>query len=209
MKNSNKIFILEMKDLIKNLMNFCNYKIDSTNQELSILVDHGDLVKTIMFFKDNPSFNMTTLIDLTAVDYPNREYRFLVVYNLLSVSKNFRIKIKAKITEENPVPSITDIFPCANWYEREVYDLFGIRFLGHPDLRRILTDYDFSGHPLRKDFPLSGFTQVKYDNELGKVISEPVKLDQEYRNFDNLSPWEGMSKYLPGDEKSGKFNDKN
>jgi NADH-quinone oxidoreductase subunit C len=209
MKNSNKTFILEMKDLIKNLMNFCNYKIDTANQELSILVDHGDLVKTIMFFKDNPSFNMTTLIDLTAVDYPNREYRFLVVYNLLSVSKNFRIKIKAKITEENPVPSITDIFQCANWYEREVYDLFGIRFLGHPDLRRILTDYDFSGHPLRKDFPLSGFTQVKYDNELRKVISEPVKLDQEYRNFDNLSPWEGMSKYLPGDEKSGKLNDKN
>ena len=115
-------------------MNFCNYKIDTANQELSILVDHGDLVKTIMFFKDNPSFNMTTLIDLTAVDYPNREYRFLVVYNLLSVSKNFRIKIKAKIaSEENPVPSITDIFRCANWYEREVYDLFpGIRFLGHP-----------------------------------------------------------------------------
>ncbi len=209
MNNSNKKFISEMKDLIRNLMNFCSYKIDTTNQELSIFVDHVDLVKTILFFKDNPSFNMTTLIDLTAVDYPNDENRFLVVYNLLSVSKNFRIKIKAKITEEKPIPSITEIFPCANWYEREVYDLFGIRFLGHPDLRRILTDYDFSGHPLRKDFPLTGFTQVKYDNELGKVISEPVKLDQEYRNFDNLSPWEGMSKYLPGDEKSGKFNDKN
>ena len=134
-------------------MNFCNYKIDTANQELSILVDHGDLVKTIMFFKDNPSFNMTTLIDLTAVDYPNREYRFLVVYNLLSVSKNFRIKIKAKITEENPVPSITDIFQCANWYEREVYDLFGIRFLGHPDLRRILTDYDFFRSSTSKRFP--------------------------------------------------------
>ena len=160
-----------------------------------------------MFFKDNPSFNMLTLIDFTVVDYPNEEKRFQLIYNLLSVSKNFRIKIKTSVPDDKPVSSVTEIFPCANWYEREAWDLFGIRFVGHPDLRRILTDYDFVGHPLRKDFPLTGFTQVKFDDELGKVVSEPVKLEQEYRNFDNLSPWEGMSKHLPGDEKSEKIDD--
>ena len=204
MSKKNKNFIFEIKELIKNLMNFCNNKVEISNNELSVLVDSSDIIKTLLFFKDNPSFSMTTLIDFTAVDFPNDQQRFLLVYNLLSVSKNLRIKIKTKITGDEAVNSIIDIFPSANWYEREVWDLFGIRFSGHSDLRRILTDYDFEGFPLRKDFPLTGFVQVRYDEEKKQVIQEPVKLDQEYRDFDNLSPWEGIVKSLPGDEKSGK-----
>ena len=208
MSYPNKRFIEDLVDLIKSLMNFCEYEITIEKNEISILIKKEDLVSTLMFLKDNPSISMESLIDITAIDYPGNEKRFTLVYNLLSVSKNFRIKVKTKTNEDNPVCSVTEVFPCANWYEREVWDLFGIRFLGHPDLRRILTDYDFDGHPLRKDFPLTGFTQVRFDDELGKVVNEPVKLDQEFRNFDNLSPWEGMSKYLPGDEKSNISNDK-
>ena len=208
MNYPNKRFIEDLVDLIKSLMNFCEYEITLEKNEISMLIKKEDLVSTLMFLKDNPSISMESLIDITAIDYPGNEKRFTLVYNLLSVSKNFRIKVKTKTNEDNPVCSVTEVFPCANWYEREVWDLFGIRFLGHPDLRRILTDYDFDGHPLRKDFPLTGFTQVRFDDELGKVVNEPVKLDQEFRNFDNLSPWEGMSKYLPGDEKSNISNDK-
>ena len=208
MSYPNKRFIEDLVDLIKSLMNFCEYEITIEKNEISMLIKKEDLVSTLMFLKDNPSISMESLIDITAIDYPGNEKRFTLVYNLLSVSKNFRIKVKTKTNENNPVCSVTEVFPCANWYEREVWDLFGIRFLGHPDLRRILTDYDFDGHPLRKDFPLTGFTQVRFDDELGKVINEPVKLDQEFRYFDNLSPWEGMSKYLPGDEKSNISNDK-
>ena len=208
MSYPNKRFIEDLVDLIKSLMNFCEYEITNEKNEISILIKKEDLISTLMFLKDNPSISMESLIDITAIDYPGNEKRFTLVYNLLSVSKNFRIKVKTKTNEDNPVCSVTEVFPCANWYEREVWDLFGIRFSGHPDLRRILTDYDFDGHPLRKDFPLTGFTQVRFDDELGKVVNEPVKLDQEFRNFDNLSPWEGMSKYLPGDEKSNISNDK-
>ena len=208
MSYPNKRFIEDLVDLIKSLMNFCEYEITNEKNEISILIKKEDLVSTLMFLKDNPSISMESLIDITAIDYPGNEKRFTLVYNLLSISKNFRIKVKTKTNEDNPVCSVTEVFPCANWYEREVWDLFGIRFLGHPDLRRILTDYDFDGHPLRKDFPLTGFTQVRFDDELGKVVNEPVKLDQEFRNFDNLSPWDGMSKYLPGDEKSNISNDK-
>jgi len=208
MSYPNKRFIEDLVDLIKSLMNFCEYEITNDKNEINILIKKEDLVSTLMFLKDNPSISMESLIDITAIDYPGNEKRFTLVYNLLSVSKNFRIKVKTKTNEDNPVCSVTEVFPCANWYEREVWDLFGIRFLGHPDLRRILTDYDFDGHPLRKDFPLTGFTQVRFDDELGKVVNEPVKLDQEFRNFDNLSPWDGMSKYLPGDEKSNISNDK-
>lgn len=208
MSYRNKRFIEDLVDLIKSLMNFCEYEITNEKNEISILIKKEDLVSTLMFLKDNPSISMESLIDITAIDYPGNEKRFTLVYNLLSVSKNFRIKVKTKTNEDNPVCSVTEVFPCANWYEREVWDLFGIRFSGHPDLRRILTDYDFDGHPLRKDFPLTGFIQVRFDDELGKVVNEPVKLDQEFRNFDNLSPWEGMSKYLPGDEKSNISNDK-
>ena len=208
MSYPNKRFIEDLVDLVKSLMNFCEYEIINEKNEISILIKKEDLISTLMFLKDNPSISMESLIDITAIDYPGNEKRFTLVYNLLSVSKNFRIKVKTKTNEDNPVCSVSEVFPCANWYEREVWDLFGIRFLGHPDLRRILTDYDFDGHPLRKDFPLTGFIQVRFDDELGKVVNEPVKLDQEFRNFDNLSPWEGMSKYLPGDEKSNISNDK-
>ena len=208
MKYPNKRFIEDIADLIKSLLNFCEYEIIIERDEISLFIKKEDLISTLMFLRDNPSLSMESLIDITAIDYPGSEKRFLLVYNLLSVSKNFRIKVKTKTNEDNPVASVYEVYPCANWYEREVWDLFGIRFSGHPDLRRILTDYDFDGHPLRKDFPLTGFTQVKFDDELGRVINEPVKLDQEFRNFDNLSPWEGMSKYLPGDEKSNISNDK-
>ena len=208
MKYPNKRFIEDIADLIKSLLNFCEYEIIIERDEISLFIKKEDLISTLMFLRDNPSLSMESLIDITAIDYPGSEKRFVLVYNLLSVSKNFRIKVKIKTNEDNPVPSVYEVYPCANWYEREVWDLFGIRFSGHPDLRRILTDYDFDGHPLRKDFPLTGFTQVRFDDELGRVINEPVKLDQEFRNFDNLSPWEGMSKYLPGDEKSNISNDK-
>ena len=208
MSYPNKKFIEDIVDLVKSLLNFCEYEINILKDEISMSVKKDDLISVLMFLKDNPSLNMESLIDITAVDYPGNEKRFLLVYNLLSVSKNFRIKVKVKTSEDSPVTSATEVYPCANWYEREIWDLFGVRFSGHPDLRRILTDYDFDGHPLRKDFPLTGFTQVRFDDELGKVVSEPVKLDQEFRNFDNLSPWEGMSKYLPGDEKSNISNDK-
>ena len=204
-----KKFIVEISQLIKSLMNFCEYEIENINNELSIFVKPKDIQNTLMFLKDNPSLSLDTLIDMTAIDYPNESDRFLIVYNLLSVSKNLRIKVKSRIPENHSVNTISEIFSCANWYEREIWDLFGIRFSGHPDLRRILTDYDFKGHPLRKDFPLTGFTQVKYNDELRRVESEPVKLEQEYRDFDNLSPWEGMTGKLPGDEKSNKQNDKN
>ena len=207
MKYPNKKFINEVAELIKSLMNFCSYEIKVLKGEISIFCKNNDLKKVIMFLKDNPSLNVESLIDITAVDYPGESERFLVVYNLLSVSKNIRIKVKIKVSEDEAVYSINEVFPSSNWYEREIWDLFGIRFKGHPDLRRLLTDYDFNGHPLRKDFPMTGFTQVKYDDELSRVVSEPVKLDQEYRNFDNLSPWDGMSKYLPGDEKSDLKNE--
>ena len=202
MSYPDKKFIIEVVELIKSLLNFCEYEISNNKNEITIIAKQKDIFSILMFLKDNPSISMESLIDLTAVDYPNQEKRFILSYNLLSVSKNLRIRVKTKISEDTPVQSITDIYPCANWYEREVWDLFGIRFSGHPDLRRILTDYDFEGHPLRKDFPISGFTQVRFDDELGKVVKEPVKLDQDFRQFDSLSPWEGMSKYLPGDEKS-------
>ena len=207
MSYPDKKFIVEVVELIKSLLNFCDYEISNSKNEITIMAKQKDLFSILMFLKDNPSISMESLIDLTAIDYPNQEKRFILAYNLLSVSKNLRIKVKTKISEDVPTQSITDIYPCANWYEREVWDLFGIRFSGHPDLRRILTDYDFEGHPLRKDFPLSGFTQVRFDDELGKVVKEPVKLDQDFRQFDSLSPWEGMSKYLPGDEKSKNSND--
>jgi len=163
--------------------------------QLFIDIDIEDLSSTILFLKTNNKCRFKQLIDITAVDYPEREKRFKIVYLLLSHENNLRILININIYEKTPVPSITKIFPSANWMEREVFDMYGISFKDHPDLRRILTDYGFEGYPLRKDFPLTGHTEVRYSEEKKKVISEPVKLDQEYRDFDFESPWEG-TKYV-------------
>ena len=167
--------------------------------QLFIDVGVEDIISTILFLKTNEKCKFKQLIDITAVDYPQREKRFKIIYLLLSHENNLRIVININIDEEINVPSITKIFPSANWMEREVFDMYGISFKDHPDLRRILTDYGFDGYPLRKDFPLTGHIEVRYSEEKKKVISEPVKLDQEYRDFDFESPWEG-TKYIKQEE---------
>jgi len=176
-------------------------------KQLFIDVDVEDIISTILFLKTNEKCKFKQLIDITAVDYPQREKRFKIVYLLLSHENNLRIIININIEEKIIVPSITKIFPSANWMEREVFDMYGISFKDHPDLRRILTDYGFTGYPLRKDFPLTGHTEVRYSEEKKKVISEPVKLDQEYRDFDFESPWEG-TKYIKQEEEKKKTKDK-
>jgi len=168
--------------------------------QLFIDIDIENLISAILFLKTNEKCKFKQLIDITAVDYPEREKRFKIVYLLLSHENNLRIVINTQIDEKVLTPSITKIFPSANWMEREVFDMYGISFKSHPDLRRILTDYGFEGYPLRKDFPLTGHTEVRYSENKKKVISEPVKLDQEYRNFDFESPWEG-TKYIKEDNK--------
>jgi NADH-quinone oxidoreductase subunit C len=173
--------------------------------ELTLTAQTADIVSVLRFLRDDARCLFWCLIDITAVDWPSRERRFDVVYHLLSPKHNARIRVKVETDEATPVPSVIDVFPNANWYERETYDLYGVVFTGHPDMRRILTDYGFEGHPLRKDFPLTGFVEVRYDDELKRVVYEPVRLTQEFRNFDFLSPWEGTEYVLPGDEKaSGK-----
>jgi len=168
--------------------------------ELFIYVNIEDLTSAILFLKTNNKCRFKQLIDITAVDYPGNEKRFKIVYLLLSHENNLRIAVYSEIEESVAVPSIAKIYPSANWMEREVFDMYGIHFKDHPDLRRILTDYGFEGHPLRKDFPLTGHTEVRYSEDKKRVISEPVKLDQEYRHFDAASPWEG-TKYIKGEIK--------
>jgi len=175
--------------------------------QLFIYIDVEDVISTILFLKTNEKCKFKQLIDITAVDYLQREKRFKIIYLLLSHENNLRIVININIDEEINVPSITKIFPSANWMEREVFDMYGISFKDHPDLRRILTDYGFEGHPLRKDFPLTGHIEARYSEEKKKVISEPVKLDQEYRDFDFESPWEG-TKYIKQEEEKNKNKDK-
>lgn len=170
--------------------------------ELTISVEPGDLIDVATFLRDDPRCQFISIIDVCGADYPSRIKRFDVVYHLLSPKQNLRIRIKVQADEETLVPSLTSVYPGADWYERETYDLYGVLFSGHPDLRRILTDYGFEGHPLRKDFPLTGFVEVRYDDEAKRVIYEPVELKQEFRNFDFLSPWEGTDYVLPGDEKA-------
>ena len=165
--------------------------------ELTLDVRADQIVSVLTFLRDDPRCKFTTLIDLCGADYPQRSKRFDVVYHLLSMHLNQRVRVKVQTDEEPPVPSILGVWPCADWFEREAFDMYGILFSGHPDLRRILTDYGFQGFPLRKEFPLSGHVEVRYDAEQKRVIYEPVKLNQAFRNFDFLSPWEGMT--LPGD----------
>jgi NADH-quinone oxidoreductase subunit C len=172
--------------------------------ELNVTVQANDIGAVMRFLRDDPRCLFWNLLDVTAVDWPSRERRFDVVYHLLSPKLNLRIRVKAETDEASPMPSIIDVFAGADWFERETYDLYGIVFTGHPDMRRILTDYGFEGHPLRKDFPLTGFVEVRYDDELKRVVYEPVRLNQEFRNFDFLSPWEGTDYVLPGDEKAAK-----
>lgn len=170
--------------------------------ELTVAVEPGDLIEVVTFLRDDPRCQFISIIDVCGADYPSRAKRFDVVYHLLSPKQNVRIRLKVQADEETLVPSLTGVFPGADWFERETYDLYGVLFSGHPDLRRILTDYGFEGHPLRKDFPLTGFVEVRYDDEAKRVIYEPVELKQEFRNFDFLSPWEGTDYVLPGDEKA-------
>jgi NADH-quinone oxidoreductase subunit C len=172
--------------------------------QLIVTVDIGKIVDVVRFLRDDPACRFVNLTDVTAVDFPGREKRFDLIYHLLSPTLNMRVRLRGEAGEETQVPSIISVFPGADWFERETYDLYGVIFTGHPDMRRILTDYGFDGHPLRKDFPLTGFVEVRYDDQEKRVLYEPVRLNQEFRKFDFLSPWEGADyPVLPGDEKAG------
>lgn len=178
--------------------------------ELTVVIKRNQLVKFILFLRDDPRLQFKQMIDLCGVDYPQRVARFEVVYHLLSLTYNLRIRIKVTTDEETPIPTITNIYSVANWFEREAFDLYGIAFDGHPDLRRLLTDYDFQGFPMRKDFPLTGYVEPRYDDELKRVVYSKVELPQEFRTFDFLSPWAGLTPdqvLLPGDEKASKEHD--
>ena len=170
--------------------------------ELTVFVRAEGIARVLSFLRDDVNCRFKQLMDICGVDYPERSPRFAVVYTLLSLTNNNRIRVKVRTAEDTPVPTVTGIFSSANWWEREAWDLFGIYFTDHPDLRRILTDYGFEGHPLRKDFPLTGYVEIRYDDEKKRVVYEPVKLTQEFRSFDFLSPWEGVQPLLPGDEKA-------
>jgi NADH-quinone oxidoreductase subunit C len=172
--------------------------------QLTVTVQAEKIVEIVKYLRDEPSLRFVNITDVTAVDYPGREKRFDVIYHFLSPTLNTRIRLRAEADETTQVPSIIEVFPGADWFERETYDLYGVIFIGHPDMRRLLTDYGFEGHPLRKDFPLTGFVEVRYDDQEKRVLYEPVRLNQEFRKFDFLSPWEGADyPVLPGDEKAG------
>ncbi|MFN3701814.1 MAG: NADH-quinone oxidoreductase subunit C [Alphaproteobacteria bacterium] len=199
-------------DALKDLADFISEKLDEhisayqfEKDELVLLTKVGSLKRVLNFLKDNKETNFQLLMDVTAVDYPDRAERFELVYILLSLRQNHRVRVKISVDEDTLVPTVTGIFDSAGWLEREVWDMYGVMFEGHPDLRRILTDYGFEGHPQRKDFPLTGYVELRYDEELKRVVYEPVKLTQDFRAFDYLSPWEGMTDVqLPGDEKAMK-----
>ncbi len=170
--------------------------------ELSITIGAADLLKVLKYLRDDANCQFKQVMDICGVDFPDSDPRFCVVYNLLSLTHNSRVRLKVWTDETTPVPSATELFSAAGWWEREAWDMYGIYFADNPDLRRILTDYGFDGHPLRKDFPLTGYLEMRYDDEQKRVIYEPVKLAQEFRTFDFLSPWEGLPPMLPGDEKA-------
>jgi NADH-quinone oxidoreductase subunit C len=174
---------------------------DVAFDELTINVAPANIAPFVEFLRNDPTCRFSTLVDVTAVDYPERSKRFDVVYHFLSMYQNQRVRLRVSVREDEMVPSIVPVHPSANWFEREVFDMFGIIFSDHPDLRRLLTDYGFRGHPLRKDFPTTGYTEVRYDEVQKRVVYEPVQLTQDYRQFDFMSPWEGANYILPGDEK--------
>ncbi|KFI27185.1 NADH-quinone oxidoreductase subunit C [Paenirhodobacter enshiensis] len=171
--------------------------------QLTVTVQASAMPEFVEFLRDDTNCRFSTLLDITAIDWPTRPARFDIVWNFLSMWRNQRIRVKAAVREDEMVPSVTSVFAGASWYEREVFDMFGVIFSGHPDLRRLLTDYGFRGHPLRKDFPTSGYVELRYDEVQKRCVYEPIKLVQEYRQFDFLSPWEGSKYVLPGDEKAG------
>ncbi len=195
--------LIELGTLIAAKRSDCVLGWDVTNGELNVDVKPSTIVDLVEFLTNDVSCKFSTLVDITAVDYPERAKRFDVVYHFLSMYQNHRIRLRAALREDEMIPSLVDVHPSANWFEREVFDMFGILFSGHPDLRRLLTDYGFRGYPLRKDFPTTGYTEVRYDEAQKRVVYEPVKLVQEYRQFDFMSPWEGAEYILPGDEKEG------
>ncbi len=201
------ITIIDLEKIVNSGLTTTIKKSKINFDQLFIDVDVENITSVILFLKTNDKCKFRQLIDITAVDYPGKEKRFKIVYLLLSHENNLRIVINIYIDEKIVVPSITKIFPSANWMEREIFDMYGISYKDHPDLRRILTDYGFEGHPLRKDFPLSGYTEVRYNEDRKKVISEPVKLDQEYRDFDFGSPWDG-TKYIITEMQKNKTKDK-
>ena len=170
--------------------------------DLIVVAKGAAIVKVLTFLRDDPRMAFSQLTDVCGADYPERAERLEVIYHLLSMTQNLRVRVKVELAEEGSVPTVSNIFPAANWLEREVWDMYGVFFSDHPDLRRILTDYGFEGYPLRKDFPLTGYVEVRYDEDQKRVIYEPVKLAQDFRSFDFLSPWEGIQKILPGDEKA-------
>ncbi len=184
----------EMPDAIR--------KFDIKHGELTVYAERDAIMPLAEFLKGNSLCRFETLIDICGVDYPERPQRFEIVYHFLSMYMNQRVRVKISTDEDTAVPSIIDLHPSADWFEREAFDMYGVRFAGHPDMRRLLTDYGFEGFPLRKDFPLTGYTEVRYDSLEKRVVHEPVQLTQEYRNFDFLSPWEGMTAVIPGDEKA-------
>jgi len=195
----------ELQELADQITGSIDADIRSTSiahGELTLEARADRIVPVLKYLRDDPMCKFIQMIDLCGVDYPSRAKRFDVVYHLLSLHNNQRIRVKVQVGEEETIASIRDVYPCADWFEREAFDMYGIVFAGHPDLRRILTDYNFEGYPLRKDFPLTGYQEVRYDDEQKRVVYEPVNLVQEYRNFDYLSPWEGAQYVLPGDEKA-------
>ena len=203
-----------MTEALKDLGEYClataagaveRYEI--ATRQLVLWTTQDSLLRLLSFLRDDPNCLFKQLVDVTATDHPANEQRFEIVYNLLSLTQNERIRVKLVTDEDTPVPSAVAIFNSANWFEREVWDMYGVFFSDHPDLRRILTDYGFEGHPLRKDFPLTGYVELRYDEDLKRVVYEPVKLVQEFRSFDFTSPWEGML-HLPGDEKAVTESDK-
>ncbi len=194
--------LIELSELIAATLPQDVTETEIKNGELIVHARRDAICKVLTYLRDDANCHFKLLMDVCGADYPEREERFDVVYNLLSISHNLRVRVKVTTDEETPVPSVTSVFSTANWFERETWDLYGIYFDEHPDLRRIMTDYGFEGHPLRKDFPLTGYVELRYDDEQKRVVYEPVKLTQDFRTFDFLSPWEGLQGQLPGDEKA-------